>query len=82
MSIINPLEFRKLNTLICKYCNERVTGDKDFKGFHIYIAHRDKLRECFDEGFPFIKNTRPKDKVWNELLDIMQNIEKRELELV
>jgi len=42
-----------LSTKICKYCKQRVTGDLDYRTYHFYINHPDKIRELIEKGWTY-----------------------------
>ena len=73
-----------LSTKICKYCKQRVTGDLDYRTYHFYINHPDKISEMIEKGWTlkFSRRYKTIDNAVVEFINEMQPIHKRESQLI
>ena len=72
----------RLSTAICNFCGEKVSGDDPFQTYHIYLNHREKLRQCFDENFYeiplFLRKIFTKEEMYQIMLKKMEEIDQSE----
>ena len=73
-----------LKSITCRYCKQRVTGDLDYRTYHYYINHPDKIRELIASGWTLKYSRRYKtiDNAIVEFIHEMQPIHKRESQLI
>ena len=77
----------KLSTINCKFCDDRLSGDKDFQAYHYYLVHPDKIKKCFERGYPNLPlKTRTKyrtmENAWRDTLLRLELIHEREKTLI
>ena len=82
----NILKYQQigLSTIICRYCNQKVTGDLDYQSYHFYICHPDKTRELIQRGLTYKQRQKYKtvDRAIEEFIHSMQPIHNRESRLI
>ena len=82
--IADVLDKVGLKSKVCKYCKQKVTGDLDYRTYHFYINHPDKIRELIEVGWS-LKYSRMYKTIDNAVVEFiheMQPIHKRESQLI
>jgi hypothetical protein len=73
-----------LKSKVCKYCKQKVTGDLDYRTYHFYINHPDKIKELIEIGWS-LKYSRMYKTIDNAVIEFiheMQPIHERESQLI
>jgi hypothetical protein len=83
-NILSRRQQVRLKSKVCKYCKQKVTGDLDYRTYHFYINHPDKIRELIESGWS-LKYSRMYKTIDNAVVEFiheMQPIHKRESQLI
>ena len=72
-----------LVSLECPYCKDKIFDEDDMRELHVYLCHKDKLLECFEESYYLYHETSEGiEEAWNKFLKRVRKLEQEYLLLV
>ena len=67
------------------YCGTRITSDDRLQAYHIYKIHPEKIKECFEDGYPnmplIVRTIMSKKQAYKLFLQTMKEVDEQETKL-